>query len=487
MEPTKDRDTVVKAIKQLKRQVTQADVCRATGLPLSVVALNLNEIAYESKGRLWVSKDGNLIYGFPFGFERRLRGPRFLSKIAELLWGCVRYLFKVSFGMMLLAPLIVLAFVFLFMEIIMRIFGGDDSSESLAVNFISGILQLTFSSYDVNVGSDKKSINFMLGCYHFLFGAGNPNQDLEERRFKLVAEAIDRNNGVLVSEQLLPFTLFDKDREREELSVLVRFEGVPEVSDSGNIVYTFPKMRHTAIQEKCIKTSVIVQDGSKSGVIPADTKTLSGEPHSSDGDVPGTIDSLNDAQGVGLDYQEPNTVANTISSRDSSRQAEQLALSRSGGIAHSDYLEERFWKFAGIGAGMTVVVLFLAIGNLIGTIHFFHFCVKEWHLFSLPAFYSGMLLGYGIFFLALPLFRIHLNLVRNFLIATRNNKRIKTAQEVASPDANLESVLHDASKFAINKIEFSSSDVAFDTARDSLEQQFPDNVIEHQIGVEKQL
>jgi hypothetical protein len=41
--------------------------------------------------------------------------------------------------------------------------------------------------------------------FSYIFGDGNPNEDLEKRRLSLAAKAIRVNNGAVSAEQLAPF------------------------------------------------------------------------------------------------------------------------------------------------------------------------------------------------------------------------------------------------------------------------------------------
>jgi len=43
-----------------------------------------------------------------------------------------------------------------------------------------------------------------LTIFSFLFGDGNPNANLEERRWQQIATVIRNNGGAVVAEQMLP-------------------------------------------------------------------------------------------------------------------------------------------------------------------------------------------------------------------------------------------------------------------------------------------
>ena len=57
--------------------------------------------------------------------------------------------------------------------------------------------------------------NFMMNCFSFLFGDGQPNANLEERKWQLIAQVIKANNGVVTAEQLAPYTGADPGMKTE--------------------------------------------------------------------------------------------------------------------------------------------------------------------------------------------------------------------------------------------------------------------------------
>lgn len=56
------------------------------------------------------------------------------------------------------------------------------------------------------------------------------------------------NNGAIIAEQVAPYLDNISNQEDEDyiLPVLIRFNGYPEVSDKGEIIYYFPELQVTA-------------------------------------------------------------------------------------------------------------------------------------------------------------------------------------------------------------------------------------------------
>ncbi|MGB3613952.1 MAG: hypothetical protein WBA10_09175, partial [Elainellaceae cyanobacterium] len=101
---------------------------------------------------------------------------------------------------------------------------------------------------------DQSKMNFLEAIFSFLFGDGNPNADLEERRWQTVASLIRNRNGAIAAEEVAPYLdgVSQRDLEDEDyvLPVLSRFNGRPEVSPEGNIIYHFPELQVTAARQK---------------------------------------------------------------------------------------------------------------------------------------------------------------------------------------------------------------------------------------------
>ncbi|MBZ0189778.1 MAG: hypothetical protein K8F91_26265, partial [Candidatus Obscuribacterales bacterium] len=69
-------------------------------------------------------------------------------------------------------------------------------------------------------------------------------------KWAMTAEVIRSSGGVVTAEQLAPYTGADPKDEDGVLPVLVRFNGKPEVTEVGGIVYTFPELQVTTSEPK---------------------------------------------------------------------------------------------------------------------------------------------------------------------------------------------------------------------------------------------
>lgn len=262
MSEGKEKQQIIEAISQLGRRVTAADVATKTGLPLQLATSQLNRIASETGGDLQVATTGDIAYCFPLGFQNTylVKGiARILQTCGATLFKIGFYILRISFGVMLIASLLAIVVLFFVLMMTLNKSGDDDRGGGFEFDFfdyliLRDLLWWGTWSTPVDYSHDQpysrprvtQKGNFLLDCFSFLFGDGNPNAHLEERQWQLVARAIKRNNGVATAEQLAPYTGVSPSNEYGVLPVLVRFDGRPEVTETGNIVYVFPSLQVSA-------------------------------------------------------------------------------------------------------------------------------------------------------------------------------------------------------------------------------------------------
>lgn len=252
--PTREKSQVIDAINQLGRRVTVADVATSTGLPVLTVSRELNVVAAEVGGHLEVSRSGDLVYAFVPGFANTYITRGFLRFVEVILSYTARFIFylvKISFGIMLLVSLLIVG-VTIFILFFSQNKNNRQRFDVLDLIFLKEIFafstKLTPVVYDYNAPTIRRRErgNFLLNCFSFLFGDGDPNEGLDEKRWQVIANVIKKNSNVVTAEQLAPYTGIDPKNEDGVLPVLVRFNGQPEVTEAGNIVYVFPDMSVTA-------------------------------------------------------------------------------------------------------------------------------------------------------------------------------------------------------------------------------------------------
>ena len=261
---------IVKAVERLDYRVTVGDVASQAGLDVNLAEHGLLVLASAVGGQLQVAESGEVVYLFPKDVQGVLQSKFFRLRLNEWLgkvWRVLFYLIRVSFGLVLMV-LIALAIVAIFLMIMAANSSRDDrngggiSIPNMGFPDLFWIFYPNYydrydrpSSRRGNRSKSTSDINFLEAVFSFLFGDGNPNADLEERRWQSIATVIRNHRGAVIAEQISPFldgvgTGYDKDYEQYMLPVLARFNGRPEVSPEGQIVYHFPDLQTTVTESR---------------------------------------------------------------------------------------------------------------------------------------------------------------------------------------------------------------------------------------------
>ncbi|MGC1248092.1 MAG: hypothetical protein WA865_17900 [Spirulinaceae cyanobacterium] len=270
---------IMQAIEQLNYRVTVGDVAANIGLELNETQQGLLALASDAGGHLQVAESGDIAYEFPKNFRSilnnkywQLRFKQWWQKVSKTLF----YLLRISFGIVLILSIILMlaAIVVIFIAMNSSRDGDDGDNRSSGGSFNFFYLPRFWFGPDIfwwfNPGynsyyqrqprhkgsSEKPKMSFLEAIFSFLFGDGDPNWNLEERRWHDIGVTIRNNGGAVIAEQIAPY-MDDLDKnsnayEYEEylLPVLARFNGYPEVSPQGGIIYHFPELQVSASKQK---------------------------------------------------------------------------------------------------------------------------------------------------------------------------------------------------------------------------------------------
>ncbi len=260
---------IMKAVEQLGYRVTVGDVAAQAGLEVNLAQRGLLGLASEVNGNLQVAESGEIAYVFPRNLRAilqqkylRLRLQAFWQKV----WPILFYLIRISFGIVLLVSI---ALIFIAIAIILiaatSAKGGNSDSDRDNSGFGFGPSIWYFPDFSwffysdpyrrrsSRTESDSDGMNFLEGIFSFLFGDGNPNADLINRRWRTISATILNQKGAVTGEQIAPYLDVGEDSDRDEnymLPVLVKFDGRPEVSPTGEIIYQFPALQATATERE---------------------------------------------------------------------------------------------------------------------------------------------------------------------------------------------------------------------------------------------
>ncbi|CAN6278730.1 unnamed protein product [Urochloa humidicola] len=420
--PSDVRDRAMEAVDHFGGRVTIGDVASRAGLQLAQAEGALQALAADTEGFLEVSEDGEVLYVFPKDYRTKLAGKSFRMRVEPLVDKAKEvgaYLVRVSFGTALIASIVL---VYTTIIAILSSSSDEDSRGRRRRSYGSTIFiptdmfwYLDADYYRRRRVEKENGMNFIESVFSFVFGDGDPNDGLEEKRWKMIGQYISSNGGVVTAEELAPFldvpppSEESKDDESFILPVLLRFQGHPEVDEQGNILYRFPSLQRTA--------------SSKSG---------------------------------------------------GSREYVGTKLSAMfGGV--EKYLEEKPWKFSKANAAEKAMVAGLGGLNLFGVIILGNLLkqmtVTPGGLISFAAQLYPLLQIYAGSFFAIPLFRWFLLRKTNNDIKKRNTAREQRAQELLSPDSSLRRKLLSARDMAQRKV-ITPEEIVYTTEKDISEQDY---------------
>lgn len=275
---------VMKAVESLGYRVTVGDISGQAGLDLNMAQKGLIALAADTQAHLQVSDSGEIAYEFPKNFRAVLRNKYWRIRLQETwsrIWGVLFYLIRISFGILLIASILLIVAAIVIIAIALSASQRDEDNGGGGSFGGGGMVFLPrfwigdlfwFFHYDYGSGRSYErgyerqrqrrqssgrrggqddGMNFLEAIFSFLFGDGDPNANLEDRRWQVIGTVIQNNGGAIAAEQVAPYldnierhlALEDEDYV---LPVLTRFNGIPEVSPKGDIIYHFPELQVTA-------------------------------------------------------------------------------------------------------------------------------------------------------------------------------------------------------------------------------------------------
>ena len=279
---------VMQAVETLDYRVTVGDVAAKAGLNVEVAQQGLLALASETQAHMQVSDSGEIAYEFPRNFRGVLRNKywqlRFqaaLEKVREVLF----YLVRISFGIVLMVSIAVVFIAIFALMIAAQSQGGsrdNDRGGGFGGFYISPfnffyLFDFNYrrgrrrypnrpaSRYGGRTAGNGERLNFLESIFSFLFGDGDPNADLEERRWRTISNVIRNNGGAIIAEQVVPYlddlgSGWDREFEDYMLPVLSRFNGRPEVSPAGDMVYYFPELQVSAAERRRQSVSAYLKE-----------------------------------------------------------------------------------------------------------------------------------------------------------------------------------------------------------------------------------
>lgn len=252
---------IIQSVEQLDYRVTVGDVAAQAGLELNFAQQGLLALAGEAGGHLQVAESGDVVYLFPKNFRSILRNKYWQLRWQQTwskIWRILFYLIRISFGIILIASILLMMVAIVAIIIAMNS-SNDDRNGGNNRRYGGGFFVPRFWIGDIfwwfdpgynqrrrqrrQQTKNNEDMNFLESVFSFLFGDGDPNAELESSRWQAIASIIRSNQGAVVGEQIAPYVDETDQYEDYMLPVLSRFNGYPEVSPQGELVYYFPEIQ----------------------------------------------------------------------------------------------------------------------------------------------------------------------------------------------------------------------------------------------------
>lgn len=488
---------VIDAIEKSKGPVVASDLATSAGISLTQARKDLTTLASLTRGDIAVSSDGDLIYTFPNDVNSVLSANsakfRAMTTWKEKIFPPLFYATKVGFGVVLLVSLFA---IFSSIFFIMTSGGGsrddDRRDDRRGVGMPMGFwgpspfdffyYRPYYSRYYYTPGDDSRSrrdpdeMGFLESVFSYVFGDGDPNGDVEERRLALVGEMIRQNGGAVTAEQLAPFCddapmpLDNGEEERAYvdesfvLPIVTQLDGEPQVTEEGDIVYIFPELMKTSSSK-----SVLPNRSSKER---RESRIL---------------------RRAGLDEDAPTEVIkrllmmNGISTRGALERGDLVDIlekvlpednSSDVDVDDPTLLIEREYKFSLASSIQTVLAGGLGVVNLGGALYLGNL-LGQYALYGvrLPSYmglvqqFFPLLLGYAVLFNAIPLVRNIWLSRQNVKIQQRNEVRQSWKSLLERKAGSVKRKMMAAARMGkkLKQLGTGGRDIVFDTSKDFAE------------------
>ena len=219
--------SVIQAVESKRgAPVLASDLAASAGISLAQARQDLTALASLSQGDIAVSKDGDLLYKFPPNLSGALSQNSAKYKALQTfrkIWPGLFWFIRVSFGVTLLVSLVAIFSTIFFISSSSSTSDDDRRDDRRggggmgSFGYFWGPSPFDFFYYrpygyygyygqpQEQRGRDPEDMGFLESVFSYIFGDGDPNPNLDERRLSLVANMIRKNKGAVTAEQLAPF------------------------------------------------------------------------------------------------------------------------------------------------------------------------------------------------------------------------------------------------------------------------------------------
>jgi len=334
-------------------------------------------------------------------------------------------------------------------------------------------------AYGASNNRDPDEMGFLESVFSYVFGDGDPNGDVEERRIASAAEMIRGNGGAVAAEQLAPFCdgapmpLMGEERayvdESFVLPIVAQLDGEPRVTEEGDIVYVFPELMSSA---SSTTASVGREEMAR---MRRESKILRRAGLEEDATT-GSIKNLLYMSGIStrgaLEREDLIDTLERVLPKDKNDSSDYTDMD----VDDPTLLLEREYKFSLASGGQTILAGALGAVNLGGALYLGNI-LGQYALYGvrLPSYmglvqqFFPLLLGYAVLFNAIPLVRNFWIKRENSEIRARNATRRRWKTVLESKAGGVRRKLAAATRFGKRMRQLGSAggkDIVFDTSKD---------------------
>jgi hypothetical protein len=496
MEKLPSKPVVDAVIESKTESIVASDVATRAGVSISQARRDLTTLASLSQGDISVSSDGELIYEFPKDLNGVLssNSAKYKAKQTfEKAWPSIFWGLRVSFGVALVASV---ALVFSAI-VVLQSEGGqseerrrDDRRGGGGMGFggfwgpspFDFFYYRPYGSYGYygqstdGVVKDPEDMGFLESVFSYVFGDGNPNAGLEEKRLSLAAQMIRNNKGAVTAEQLAPYCdapdVSDSDvsssgsssvfvDESFVLPIVSQLDGEPQVTEDGDIIYVFPDLQISA------SDSAVLPQASESAMV---LQRAGLSPNASSRDIQGLLRRNGISSAGARDKADLLELVEAALGPMSADEEAEAALLDPSLLQEREYkfsLASGFNKFAAGGLGVANLVGVLYLGNLFNQYSLVYGGARLPSFLGVAQTFYPALVVYAILFNTIPLARNFLISQQNAKIQGRNTARQRWRQIAGSGGKKVLRKLKAAAKFATGQKTVKGDDTLFDTKQSS--------------------
>ncbi len=490
MEKLPSKPVVDAVIESKTASIVASDVATRAGVSISQARKDLTTLASLSQGDISVSSDGELIYEFPKDLNGVLssNSAKYKTQQAfEKAWPSIFWGLRVSFGVALVASvtLVFSAIVVLQSSSSESDNRRDDRRGGGGMSFGGGFWGPSpfdffyyrpygyYGYYGQSMDGkvrDPEDMGFLESVFSYVFGDGNPNAGLEEKRLSLAAQMIRNNKGAVTAEQLAPYCdapdVSAKDLaskvyvdESFVLPIVSQLDGEPQVTEEGDIIYVFPDLQVSA------STANVLPAASQSAMV---LKRAGLPPNASSRD----IQNLLRMNGISLrgarDKSDLMELLEDAIGPMTPEEEEEASLMDPSMLQEREYkfsLASGFNKFAAGALGIANLGGVLYLGNLFSQYNLYGVQLPSW-LGLTQALYPALVV-YAILFNAIPLARNFWIGQKNAEIQGRNKARRRWKEIAKSGGSRVLRKLKAAAKFATGRKTIKADDSLYTTKQSS--------------------